>query len=177
MLIQWVPAKTERGQRPARACQAMVLYLQPFGGRNPTVVGSAVSHSWAFGYWGQPLQSAGDRPVEEAPVPGSGPPMNARRALQERAGLLQDRRAEFIEGKALLSHVPPLHFWDRSQKCERLHNHRLERSGASRSAESISVAQWRLVPAAHSEMHPFPDGQVGTSGIGQRPLRSGRGAT
>ena len=42
------------------------------------------------------------------------PATQARRPCQERAGRLPRRGAEFIEGKALLNHPPPLHFWDRS---------------------------------------------------------------
>jgi len=56
--------------------------------------------------------------------------MKARQVWQERAGSLPRRGAEFIEGKALLNHPPPLHFWDRSLIGKTIsHYHVLEKLG------------------------------------------------
>jgi len=115
MLIQQVPAKTDRGQEPAGPCRGLPLRARPFGSHDTAVVGNIDSRSWALGHRGRALQSAGDRPVREATAPEDGPAIKAGRVAQQRVGPLQERGAEFIEGKALLSHVPPLYFWDRRQ--------------------------------------------------------------
>ena len=78
-----------------------------------------------------------------------GPAMRARPAWQERAGSLPGRRAEFIEGKALLNHPVPLHFWGRIPKKRNDRGCKASpRSGRKRKAHGASRGYRRRVTSA-----------------------------
>jgi len=113
MLIQRVPEKANLSHEPAGACRVLAVRGEPFGNHDTTVVGGMDSDSWGLGYRGQPLQSVGDHPGRGTTMPGIGRAIKGGRVSQERVGPLHERGAEFMEGKALANHVPPLHSWDR----------------------------------------------------------------